>query len=102
MSRKVGGYTPVKDPSAQEYFQLATFAVSEYNKQNKASLTLVSVLRVDMQVVPGVNYKLFINAKDERPYITNRFEAVVYSQAAPTSLQLTSSLPSSHSFNRFR
>ncbi|XP_042017480.1 cysteine proteinase inhibitor 1-like [Salvia splendens] len=84
-----GGYTPVKDPSAREYFILATFAVSEQNKRINEALTLESVLKVETQVVAGVNYKLVLTARDERR-VTNKYEAIVYSQAAPTSLQLTS------------
>ncbi|KAG6404680.1 hypothetical protein SASPL_136933 [Salvia splendens] len=86
---KTGGYTPVKDPSAPEYLILATFAVSEQNKRINESLTLESVSKVETQVVSGVNYKLFIKARDERRKSTT-YEAVVFSQAAPTSLQLTS------------
>ncbi|KAL1542497.1 cysteine proteinase inhibitor 5-like [Salvia divinorum] len=88
-AEKVGGYTTVPNPGAPEYLQLATFAVSEYNKKNNLSLTLESVFRVDTQVVAGVNYKLFLTARDERRN-SNNYAAVVYSQAAPTSLQLTS------------
>ncbi|KAG6402308.1 hypothetical protein SASPL_139196 [Salvia splendens] len=83
-----GGYTPVKDPSAREYFQVATFAVSEYNKQNKACLTLESVFSVETQVVAGVNYGLGITARDERG-ISNNYEAIVFSRTEPTSLHLT-------------
>ncbi|KAG6402305.1 hypothetical protein SASPL_139183 [Salvia splendens] len=84
----LGGWTEVKDPSAPEYLILATFAVSEYNKQNNKALTLNSVIKAETQVVAGVNYRLRISARDEiRPNGT--FQAVVYSQAAPTSLHLT-------------
>ena len=92
MSRKGGGWTPAKDPSAPEYFQLATFAVSEANKRINEALTLESVSRAETQVVAGVNYRLILSARDQRP-VTNNYEAIVFSQAAPTSLQLTSFNP---------
>ncbi|XP_047975151.1 cysteine proteinase inhibitor 1-like [Salvia hispanica] len=83
-----GGWTEVKDPSAPEYLILATFAVSEFNKQNNKALTLNSVTRAETQVVAGVNYRLSFSARgDINPNAT--YQAVVYSQAAPTSLQLT-------------
>ena len=88
MSRIAGGWTEVKDPSAPEYLILATFAVSEFNKQNNKALTLNSVTRAETQVVAGVNYRLSFSARgDINPNAT--YQAVVYSQAAPTSLQLT-------------
>ncbi|KAG6404671.1 hypothetical protein SASPL_136924 [Salvia splendens] len=83
-----GGWTEVKDPSAPEYLILATFAVSEYNKQNNKALTLNSVIKAETQVVAGVNYRLRFSARgDISPNGT--YEAIVYSQAAPTSLKLT-------------
>ncbi|KAG6402306.1 hypothetical protein SASPL_139184 [Salvia splendens] len=88
----LGGWTPVKDPSAPEYFQLATFAVSEGNKRIEEALTLESVLKVETQVVAGTNYRLILTARDQRPK-SNNYEAIVFSQAAPTSLQLTSFKP---------
>ncbi|KAG6404678.1 hypothetical protein SASPL_136931 [Salvia splendens] len=90
----VGGWTP-QNPKAPEYFQVATFAVSEANKRiNEAflPLTLESVLKVETQVVSGLNYRLILTARDQRPK-SNNYEAIVFSQAAPTSLQLTSFNP---------
>ncbi|XP_047967297.1 cysteine proteinase inhibitor 1-like [Salvia hispanica] len=86
-----GGWTP-QDPKAPEYFQLATFAVSEANKRINEALTLESVSRAETQVVAGTNYRLILSARDQRP-ISNNYEAIVFSQAAPTSLQLTSFNP---------
>ena len=84
-----GGYTPVPDPKAQEYVILATFAVSEYNKQNNKSWILDSVKSVETQVVEGTNYQLVLSTRDE-PGNRDNFAAIVYSKLAPTSLQLTS------------
>lgn len=84
-----GGYTPVKDPSAPQYIILATFAVSEYNKQNNNSWILDTVKSVETQVVEGTNYKLVFTTRDARGDRDN-FEAIVYSKLAPSSLELTS------------
>ncbi|KAL1542496.1 cysteine proteinase inhibitor 5-like [Salvia divinorum] len=88
----LGGWTTVDNPGAPEYLQLATFAVSEFNKKNNLSLTLESVFRVDTQSAAGMNYRLFLTARDERRN-SNNYKAVVFSQATPTSLQLTSFEP---------
>ncbi|KAG6404674.1 hypothetical protein SASPL_136927 [Salvia splendens] len=84
-----GGYTPVKNPSAPEYIILATFAVSEYNKQNSKSWILDTVKSVETQVVNGTNYQLVFTTRDESGDRDN-FEAIVYSKLAPSSLELTS------------
>ncbi|XP_047977754.1 cysteine proteinase inhibitor 5-like [Salvia hispanica] len=86
----VGGYTD-QDPTKREYFQIATFAVSEYNKQKNLGFILESVFRAQTQVVSGVNYKVAFTVRDNRPgNPSSNFEAVVYSKAAPTLLELIS------------
>ncbi|KAL1542498.1 cysteine proteinase inhibitor 5-like [Salvia divinorum] len=89
-----GGWKPIPNPSAPEIFQIAIFAVSEHNIQEKTSLVLESVLEGYTQVVSGVNYRLVIKVRDEsrksNSNISNNYEAIVYSKAAPTLLQLTS------------
>ena len=90
MCRIVGGYTD-QDPTKREYFQIATFAVSEYNKQKNLGFILESVFRAQTQVVSGVNYKVAFTVRDNRPgNPSSNFEAVVYSKAAPTLLELIS------------
>ncbi|KAG6404669.1 hypothetical protein SASPL_136922 [Salvia splendens] len=84
-----GGWTEIPDTNSQEILLYGIFAVSEYNKQNNKSLTFESVLKAEKQVVAGVNYRLLLAAGDElRP--SGTYQAVVYNQAAPTSLHLTS------------
>lgn len=58
-----GGYSlaPI-DPEARE---VATFAVTTEAKATGKSLQLVKVVRVEKQVVAGINYRLQITVKEE-------------------------------------
>ncbi|KAL1537259.1 cysteine proteinase inhibitor 5-like [Salvia divinorum] len=90
----VGGWSPIADPNAPEIVEIAKFAVSEHNKQAQASLVFVSVVKGESQVVAGMNYRLQISAKDDGGADDAKtYSAVVYSKAAPRSLELTSFEP---------
>ena len=82
-------YEPT-DPGAPDVLIIAQVAVSEYNKQKKTSLTLVSVLKAEKQVFAGVSYRLVISAREKTFDKPNNYLTVVYAQAAPTSVQLVS------------
>ncbi|OWM75909.1 hypothetical protein CDL15_Pgr009553 [Punica granatum] len=60
----LGGWTRMKDLNDPYVQGIAKFAISQYNKRSKASLTFVSVKSGDSQVVKGVNYRLIISATD--------------------------------------
>ncbi|XP_047976675.1 cysteine proteinase inhibitor 1-like [Salvia hispanica] len=85
----IGGWRPVVADTS-EIFLIAVFAVSEYNKQNNASLVFESVLRAEVQVVNGVNCRLVIVAKDSKTGRSNNYLAVVYGKSVPTTIELTS------------
>ncbi|XP_047943583.1 cysteine proteinase inhibitor 1-like [Salvia hispanica] len=63
----VGGWKPIDNPNAPEIVEIAKFAISEYNKQKKTALDLVSVVKGESQVVAGINYRLVISAKAPPP-----------------------------------
>ncbi|KAG6404676.1 hypothetical protein SASPL_136929 [Salvia splendens] len=85
----IGGWRPVVADTS-EIFLIAVFAVSEYNKQNNGSLVLESVLRAEVQVVKGVNCRLVVVARDSKTGRSNNYQAVVYGQNVPTTIQLSS------------
>ncbi|XP_047939798.1 cysteine proteinase inhibitor 1-like [Salvia hispanica] len=86
----VGGWKPIDNPNAPEIVEIAKFAISEYNKQKKTALDLVSVVKGESQVVAGINYRLVISAKDASAAAPKTYSAVVYSKPGPKSLKLTS------------
>ncbi|XP_057765034.1 cysteine proteinase inhibitor 5-like [Salvia miltiorrhiza] len=86
----VGGWHPISNPNAPEIVEIAKFAVAEHNKEKKASLIFVSVVKGESQVVAGTNYRLVISAKDGASAAPKTYTAVVWSKVAPKSLELTS------------
>ncbi|XP_022738234.1 cysteine proteinase inhibitor 5-like [Durio zibethinus] len=80
-----GGWQPIKNINDPHVRDVAEFAVSEYNQQSKASLKLKSVVKGEMQVVSGINYKLVVESTDDKDY-----EAVVWEKANGKSRSLTS------------
>ncbi|KAL6502439.1 hypothetical protein OROHE_024444 [Orobanche hederae] len=80
-------------PYAREIVEIAKFAVAEHNKdKNTSSLVFVSVVEGEKQVVAGMNYRLVISAEDGAAAAapTKTYTAVVYSNIASKSLELTS------------
>lgn len=73
--------------------EVAEFAVSEYNKQSKASLELKSVVKGEQQVVSGINYKLDVEATDGTSSDANQYQAVVWVKAVGIYKSLTSFKP---------
>ncbi|KAK2977053.1 hypothetical protein RJ640_011664 [Escallonia rubra] len=82
---RVGGWEPIKDPKVKE---IGEFAVSEHNKEAKASLKYEGVVKGETQVVSGTNYQLRIAAKDGD--ISGNYEAVVWDKPWNKFRQLTS------------
>ncbi|KAK8664925.1 hypothetical protein V6N13_084694 [Hibiscus sabdariffa] len=69
----VGGWTPIKDPHV---IKMVEFAVSEYNKQRKASLKLVTVVSGETQeAFMGKRYRLILKATDGTA--TRKYQAIV-------------------------
>lgn len=65
--RKAVGYgkwMPIKDLNATKVQDVARFAITEHNKEAKANLVLQSVDKGETQLVAGLNYRLFLTAKD--------------------------------------
>ncbi|KAL1537260.1 cysteine proteinase inhibitor 5-like [Salvia divinorum] len=86
----LGGWRPIANFNAPEIVEIAKFAVAEHNKQAHTSLVFVSVVKGESQVVAGINYRLQIFAKDGGAASPKTYSAVVYSRAAPKTLELTS------------
>ncbi|XP_020995578.1 cysteine proteinase inhibitor 1-like [Arachis duranensis] len=93
MAASLGGYwTALKDVNNYPHVtELAEFAVTEYNKQSEKNLKLVKLLKGDMQVVAGFNYRFVLEAKDESG--SSNFEAVVWEKTWDHFKSLTSFTP---------
>ncbi|KAL1542502.1 cysteine proteinase inhibitor 1-like [Salvia divinorum] len=85
-----GAYNPVPNPNAPEIVQIALFALSDHNKQKKEALVYESMIKAEMQVVNGFNYRLTFVARDTRTSRTNNYQAIVYFQPVPTFVNLVS------------
>ncbi|XWS49481.1 hypothetical protein CRYUN_Cryun12cG0007200 [Craigia yunnanensis] len=86
-----GGWEPIKDINDPHVREVAEFAVSEYNKQSKASLKLKSVVKVEKQVV--INYKLDLETSDGTTADAKEYEVVFWEKAEVNSGSLTSFKP---------
>ncbi|WOL17475.1 hypothetical protein Cni_G26267 [Canna indica] len=64
---------------------------SQHNKEANTKLTLSEVIKVETQVVQGLNYKILLTAKDVASGDQSRnYEAVVWQRASQNVKQLTS------------
>ncbi|KAK8478710.1 hypothetical protein V6N13_096962 [Hibiscus sabdariffa] len=75
----VGGWTPIKDINDPHVVEIAKFAVDEYNKKGNTSLTLVTVVSGETQVISGTNYRLILKATDGTA--TKTYQAIVWEDA---------------------
>lgn len=75
-----GAYHPIEDIHDPHVKAIAEFAVSEFNKQFQKKLVFQSVVRGEIQVVAGKNYKLVITVTDESslPTSTVNYECIVW------------------------
>ncbi|KAG5011310.1 hypothetical protein JHK87_019825 [Glycine soja] len=71
-----GGWNPIKNINDPHVTEIANFAVTEYDKQSGEKLKLVKVIKGDLQVVAGLNYRLSLTASD-----SNNYQAIVYEKA---------------------
>lgn len=92
-----GGWSPISDIKNPHIVEVGKFAVSEYNKQNKAGLKFVEVVSGESQVVAGINYRLIVAADEGVSMASNggskKYEAVVWEQPWLKSMNLTSFKP---------
>lgn len=84
----VGGWGPIENLEDPHVKGIAEFAVSEYNKQSKAELKLVKVVKGESQVVSGTNYRLVIAVKNGAK--SERYQAVVWEKTWENFKKLTS------------
>ncbi|KAB1217404.1 Cysteine proteinase inhibitor 5 [Morella rubra] len=87
----VGGWQPIKNPKDPHVTEIGEFAVAEYNKQTKAGLKFVRVVKGETQVVAGTNYRLVLEAKDRA--VAKNYEAVVWEKPWENFRNLTSFKP---------
>ena len=87
-SALVGGWKPIENIKDSHVTEIAAFAVAEYNKQSKTSLKLVEVVKGDMQVVAGTNYRLVLKATDGAA--TKVYQAIVWEKEWQHFRNLTS------------
>ncbi|XP_075481323.1 cysteine proteinase inhibitor 5-like [Primulina tabacum] len=78
----------LKDPKVVE---IAEFAVKQHNMKVKIMLRLVSVIKGEIQIVTGVNYKLVISATDALAKMTeSNYQVVVWDKPWMKERNLTS------------
>nr|GEX91736.1 cysteine proteinase inhibitor 5-like [Tanacetum cinerariifolium] len=82
-----GGWKPI-DASDPEVIGIGKFAVNEHNKEEKASLKFIKVVKGESQVVAGMKYNLTIKAADGT--VDNNYEAVVWDKPWQKFRQLVS------------
>ncbi|RDY02672.1 Cysteine proteinase inhibitor 5, partial [Mucuna pruriens] len=87
----LGGWTPIKDIKDRHVAEIASYAVSEYDKRSGAKLKLVKVVKGETQVVAGTNYRLVLKAKDGSA--TANYEAFVWEKTWLHFRNLTSFKP---------
>ncbi|WOL17621.1 hypothetical protein Cni_G26414 [Canna indica] len=86
-----GGWKPLENMNDSQVHEIAEFAVSQHNKEANTKLTLSEVIKVETQVVQGLNYKILLTAKDAASGDQSRnYEAVVWQRASQNVKQLTS------------
>ncbi|XP_077229254.1 cysteine proteinase inhibitor 5-like [Tasmannia lanceolata] len=82
-----GSWEPI-NPNDTHIKEIGEYAVSEYDKTQKASLMFKRVVSGESQVVAGMNYRLVIEAMDKAN--TNTYQAVVYERPWEKFRNLTS------------
>ncbi|KAI3456548.1 hypothetical protein Pfo_013211 [Paulownia fortunei] len=86
----VGGWRPIDNPKDPEVVKIAKFAVTEHNKQANATLSFVTVVKGESQVVAGMNYRLVISAKDGGAADPKNYRALVWYKPWQKFIQLLS------------
>ncbi|GMN36567.1 hypothetical protein TIFTF001_006113 [Ficus carica] len=87
-NRTLNGWTTIKNLNAAHVKEIADYAVSEHNKQSKASLKLTRIVSGETQVVAGTNYRLILAVKNKEA--AERYQAVVWEKAWEHYRNLTS------------
>ncbi|XP_074566976.1 multicystatin-like [Curcuma longa] len=85
---KVGGWETIINLQDPEVRKVATFAVSEYGKQQGASFELVDVFAARRKVVAGVKYQLVLDVETPSKSVS-KFGALV-NQSLKGDLELVS------------
>ncbi|KAL3850936.1 hypothetical protein ACJIZ3_012818 [Penstemon smallii] len=53
----LGAWLPLQNPNDPHVVEIAKFAVAEHNKEAKASLVFITVVKGESQLVFGLNYQ---------------------------------------------
>ncbi|KAK4491905.1 hypothetical protein RD792_002687 [Penstemon davidsonii] len=77
-----GAWLPLQNPNDPHVVEIAKFAVAEHNKEAKASLVFITVVKGESQfgespLVFGLKYRLIISAKDGGATAPKNYQAVV-------------------------
>nr|ACY30464.1 cystatin [Ficus pumila var. awkeotsang] len=83
-----GKWWTIKNLNAAHVKEIADFAVSEHNKQSKASLKLTRIVSGETQVVAGTNYRLILAVTNKKA--VELYEAVVWEKEWEHFRNLTS------------
>ncbi|KAK4491904.1 hypothetical protein RD792_002686 [Penstemon davidsonii] len=73
----LGAWLPLQNPNSPHVVEIAKFAVAEHNKEAKALLVFITVVKGESQLVFGLKYRLRISAKDGVATTTKNYQAVV-------------------------
>uniref|UniRef100_A0A7N0UD01 Cystatin domain-containing protein n=1 Tax=Kalanchoe fedtschenkoi TaxID=63787 RepID=A0A7N0UD01_KALFE len=91
-SARIGGWEEMRDLSNDQHVnEIAEFAVAEINKKADSQLKLLGVIKGQMQVVSGINYKLVVAVQDRDG--SGKYEAVVLEKPWLRLKSLTSYQP---------
>ncbi|ONK76286.1 uncharacterized protein A4U43_C03F26020 [Asparagus officinalis] len=91
-SSRLGGWTPIKNMGDPHVTEIVEFAVREHNEEANGKLRLGRAIKGETQVVGGVKYKLFIEARDYGGK-TGSYEVVVLERAWEKFMKLVSFKP---------
>ncbi|KAG0494815.1 hypothetical protein HPP92_005809 [Vanilla planifolia] len=91
-SQDVGDWKPIKNLRDPHVLEIARFAVAEHNKEADVVLKLGRVVRGEIQVASGINYRLVIQAASARGG-DNEYVAVVWEKSWQNFRRLTSFRP---------
>ncbi|BAT77323.1 hypothetical protein LR48_Vigan01g324600 [Vigna angularis] len=86
-----GGWSPITNINDPHVKEIADYAVTEYVKRSGHKLKLEKVLKGEIQVVAGLNYRLTLAAADGSS--SNNYEAIVWEKAWQHFRNLTSFTP---------
>ncbi|KAI3745422.1 hypothetical protein L1987_58534 [Smallanthus sonchifolius] len=76
--KTVGNWLEIASPDDPVVIEIGEFAVDEHNKDTNSTLKFERVVKGDMQIVGGMNWRLTIEVEDVK--VVKNCEVLVYEQ----------------------